>query len=288
MFEVGVGRHAVLREPRDNPRSHAARFCVCLDSGSSGGKVIEDHPSDAACHASCISPIWTIEDLACLSTKGSKFRAFARSAPRQPRQQGHRSRFAQLLAADAPATAPEAAPSRTEISAASAHRPAVPARAASARDRRHIGWSHRHCSHRSKRLRIMGCQRDHHPDAGCCKQNRLPHELSPLDFDRRPAGEKRICPRKAIGSRSAGSALLSGSVADGVWASALIVIAIGASAQRFIYSSRSNAGVFAELRARCACVMGYYSIDMDHFVSSRRANRVGRAPASSFESSCER
>jgi hypothetical protein len=29
----------------------------------------------------------------------------------------------------------------------------------------------------------MGCQRDHQPDAGCRKQNRLPHGLSPLNFD---------------------------------------------------------------------------------------------------------
>ena len=34
-----------------------ARVFVSLASGSSGGKVIEDHPSDAARHASCISPI---------------------------------------------------------------------------------------------------------------------------------------------------------------------------------------------------------------------------------------
>lgn len=97
-----------------------------------------------------------------------------------PRQQGRRGGFTQLVAADAPAAAPEAAPGRTEISAASAPRPAVPAPAASARDRRHIGWRHRHCAHRSKRLRIMGCQCDHQPDAGCRKQNRLPHGLSPL------------------------------------------------------------------------------------------------------------
>ena len=108
------------------------------------------------------------------------------------RQQGRRGRFMQLVAADAPAAAPEAAPGRTEISAASAPRPAVPAPTASARDRRHIGWRHRHCDHRSKRLRIMGCQRDHQPDAGCRKQNRLPHRLSPLTFDCRPAGEKRV------------------------------------------------------------------------------------------------
>ena len=88
-----------------------------------------------------------------------------------------------LVAADAPAAAPEAAPGRTEISAASAPRPAVPAPAATARDRRHIGWRHRHCAHRSKRLRIMGCQRDHQPDAGGRKQNRRPHGLSPLAFD---------------------------------------------------------------------------------------------------------
>jgi hypothetical protein len=109
-----------------------------------------------------------------------------------------------LVAADAPAAPPEAAPGRTVISAAPAPRPAVPAKAASARDRRHIGWRHRHCAHRSKRLRIMGCQRDHQPDAGCRKQNRLPHGLSPLAFDCRPAGEKRVRPRKAIGSRAAG------------------------------------------------------------------------------------
>ena len=89
----------------------------------------------------------------------------------------------QLVAADTPAAAPEAAPGRTEISAASAPRPAVPAPAATARDRRHIGWRHRHCAHRSKRLRIMGCQRDHQPDAGGRKQNRRPHGLSPLAFD---------------------------------------------------------------------------------------------------------
>ena len=101
-----------------------------------------------------------------------------------------------LVAADAPTAAPEAAPARTEISAASAPRPAVPAPAASARDRRRVGWRHRHCAHRSKRLRIMGCQCDHQPDAGCRKQNRLPHGLSPLAFDCRPAGEKRVRPER--------------------------------------------------------------------------------------------
>ena len=87
-------------------------------------------------------------------------------------------------------------PARTEISAASAPRPAVPAPAASARDRRRVGWRHRHCAHRSKRLRIMGCQCDHQPDAGCRKQNRLPHGLSPLAFDCRPAGDKACSVRK--------------------------------------------------------------------------------------------
>ena len=114
---------------------------------------------------------------------------------------GAGSRFSSGRCATA---APEAAPARTEISAASAPRPAVPAPAASARDRRRVGWRHRHCAHRSKRLRIMGCQRDHQPDAGCRKQNRLPHGLSPLTFHCRPAGEKRVRPRKAIGSRAAG------------------------------------------------------------------------------------
>ena len=119
-----------------------------------------------------------------------------RTAPGEPRQQGRRGRFTQLVAADAPAAAPEAAPGRTVISAASAPRPAVPAEAASARDRRRVGWRHRHCAHRSKRLRIMGCQCDHQPDAGCRKQNRLPHGLSPLAFDCRPAGDKACSVRK--------------------------------------------------------------------------------------------
>jgi hypothetical protein len=127
----------------------------------------------------------------------------SRDGAGEPRQQGRRGRFTQLVAADAPAAAPEAAPGRAVISAASAPRPAVPAKAASARDRRRVGWRHRHCAHRSKRLRIMGCQRDHQPDAGCRKQNRLPHGLSPLAFDCRPAGKKRVRSGKAIGSRAA-------------------------------------------------------------------------------------
>jgi hypothetical protein len=132
-------------------------------------------------------------------------RAVSKDGAGGARQQGRRGGFTQLVAADAPAAAPEAAPGRTVISAASAPRPAVPAPAASARDRRHVGWRHRHCAHRSERLRIMGCQRDHQPDAGCRKQNRLPHGLSPLAFHCRPAGEKRVRPRKAIGSRAVGS-----------------------------------------------------------------------------------
>ena len=147
---------------------------------------------------------WPDRGQALRSKSTQSLARLTRAVSKEPRQQGRRGRFMQLVAADAPAAAPEAAPGRTEISAASAPRPAVPAPAASARDRRHIGWRHRHCAHRSKRLRIMGCQRDHQPDAGCRKQNRLPHRLSPLTFDCRPAGEKRVRPRKTIGSRGAG------------------------------------------------------------------------------------
>jgi hypothetical protein len=122
-------------------------------------------------------------------------RAVSKDSAGEPRQQSRRGRFTQLVAADAPAAAPEAAPGRTVISAASAPRPAVPAKAASARDRRRVGWRHRHCAHRSKRLRIMGCQRDHQPDAGCRKQNRLPHGLSPL-ASMPPGGRKACSPPK--------------------------------------------------------------------------------------------
>ena len=153
-------------------------------------------------------PLWSKwTQSGCARPRSRQLGPVSRDGAGEPRQQGRRGRFTQLVAADAPAAAPEAAPGRTVISAASAPRPAVPAKAASARDRRRVGWRHRHCAHRSKRLRIMGCQRDHQPDAGCRKQNRLPHGLSPLTFHCRPAGEKRVRPRKAIGSRAAGVGL---------------------------------------------------------------------------------
>jgi hypothetical protein len=45
-------------------RRSRRRFVCALNSGSSGGKVIEDQPSEAARHTSCISPISIIETLA--------------------------------------------------------------------------------------------------------------------------------------------------------------------------------------------------------------------------------
>jgi hypothetical protein len=141
-------------------------------------------------------PLWSKwTQSGCARPRSRQLGPVSRDGAGEPRQKGRRGRFTQLVAADAPAAAPEAAPGRAVISAASAPRPAVPAKAASARDRRRVGWRHRHCAHRSKRLRIMGCQRDHQPDAGCRKQNRLPHGLSPL-ASMPPGGRKECSPPK--------------------------------------------------------------------------------------------
>jgi hypothetical protein len=115
-----------------------------------------------------------------------------------------------LLAADAPTAAPEATPARAKIAATSTPRSAMPSEAASARNGRHVGWRHGRPAQRRKRLGLMRCQRHHQPDAGCRKQNRLPHALSPLTFNCRPARRKarsaakhnRSLRRRDIGSAS--------------------------------------------------------------------------------------
>ena len=99
-----------------------------------------------------------------------------------------------LLAADAPTAAPEATPARAKIAATSTPRSAMPSEAASARNGRHVGWRHGRPAQRRKRLGLMRCQRHHQPDAGCRKQNRLPHALSPLTFNCRPAHRRQLPP----------------------------------------------------------------------------------------------
>ena len=106
-----------------------------------------------------------------------------------------------LVAADAPTAAPETAPARTVIAAASAPRPAVPAKATSACDSCHVGRRHRRPAQRRERLGIMRCRRHHQPHARCRKQEGLPHGLSPsLPIVARRA-EKRVPPLHAIDAR---------------------------------------------------------------------------------------
>lgn len=109
-------------------------------------------------------------------------------------------------AAEAPAVAPDAPPAWTEVAATPAPRSAVPPRSASAGDRGHVGWRHRLCAHRAKRLGIVRCERDHQPQAGCCKQNGLLHALSPLISFCRPARRKALSAAKRNRSRRPGTA----------------------------------------------------------------------------------
>lgn len=104
-------------------------------------------------------------------------------------------------AAEAPAVAPDAPPAWAEIAATPAPGSAMPSRSASAGDRGHIGWRHRLCAHRAKRLGIVRCERDHQPQAGCCKQNGLLHALSPLISFCRPARRKALSAAKRNRSR---------------------------------------------------------------------------------------
>ena len=75
-----------------------------------------------------------------------------------------------LVAADAPTAAPEAAPARTEISAASAPRPAVPAPAASAiRSRPASGIASRKAPARRPRSRVSNFEQTGEAGAGNCR-----------------------------------------------------------------------------------------------------------------------
>ena len=108
---------------------------------------------------------------------------------------------ARSSAAEAPAVAPDAPPAWTEVTATPAPGSAMPSRSASAGDRGHVGWRHRLCAHRGKRLGIVRCERDHQPQAGCCKQNGLLHALSPLISFCRPARRKALSAAKRNRSR---------------------------------------------------------------------------------------
>ena len=99
-------------------------------------------------------------------------------------------------AAEAPAVAPDAPPAWAEIAATPAPGSAMPSRSASAGDRGQIGWRHRLCAHRAKRLGIVRCERDHQPQAGCCKQNGLLHALSPLISFLPPGAQKSVFRRE--------------------------------------------------------------------------------------------
>lgn len=113
-------------------------------------------------------------------------------------------------AAEAPAVAPDAPPAWAEIAATPAPGSAMPSRSASAGDRGHIGWRHRLCAHRAKRLGIVRCERARSSAPGRLLQTERSSSCVVTSHFLLAArrAEKRFPPRNAI-DRAAGRRVLA-------------------------------------------------------------------------------